>query len=329
MFIQNHNPASALEKANSEFVKSILPDYLRQAAGLKHGSARQLAELRHTDLEQLAKEISPSHRSVNSRDFADSMTDSMSALLSDIWPDYSKRLDPFCRVFEVENFKPVSVNEIIFPEMEIQENQDLGFETSVGNPENRGRVYDKVELGFSTPAQLQTFETKFRVSPQLWATHGESLARALQHQSVAFANLELRLLSGVLTQNPNLSDSAALFTAENSTASALDATTMDTALDWLATGSPACLPPSGLLIGPGKEYAARKLLTDAGMNLPIVVSPWLATGSWYLFSNPVQHAAILRLREKGGYQAPRMGWTNLFEGQKGYFAAIDLSLIHI
>lgn len=304
----------ALDRANADFIRRNLSDYLRQGAKLPHRNDR-VSELRDLSLEDLAKEISPHHRSVNSSDFATAMGTALTSILLDNWPDKSARLDPFCRVFEVENFTPVAVNAVELPEL-----------TTPAEPEDGqvSIVYPSISITHTATAQLQSYETIFRVSRQLWQTHGAPLVNAVARQSLVFANLELRLLSELLNSNPVLSDSDTLFTSDNSAASALDLNSMDVAMDWLASGTPPCLEASGLLIAPGKEMTARTLLESAGMTLPIVVSPWLTAGSWILFSNPSEHASILRLREKGASQLPKVGFVNVpGTDSKGYYAVHD------
>lgn len=301
-----------LDQANADFIRRTLADYLRAGAGLKVKDPR-VHELRHSSLDNLAAELSPHHRSVNSSDFAAAMADSLSVILADEWPDYSQRLDPFCRAQELENFQPHPVHEVTFPELS---------DDSV--PEDAPVDFSPITITNSATAQLKTYETRIKVSRQLWSTHGESLVRATLRQAHSFYLLELRLLSELLVSNPSLSDADNLFNTSNSTASALSAGTLDSAMAWLTSGSPSALTASGLLCGPGKEFSARTLLATAGVNWPVLSSPWLPNNSYYVFSNPVEHASILRLRERGSSQHPRVGWANIHNSQaKGYYAWLD------
>jgi hypothetical protein len=308
----NHRAPDNLDRKNAEFIARLLPDYLRKAAGREHKSSDALWDLRDSTLEQMAREIDPQHRSVNSSAFAGAMSDALTAILADAWPDLEARLNPFCRLHEVPNFQPAAIAQVSFPDFNEPE------------PEDGPVSFSPIEITTTGTAQLQTYETRIKVSNQLWSTHGGELARAVARHSYAIAKLELRLLAELLTSNPTLSDSEALFTSDNSDAGALDLTGLDKALDWLASGNPQCLTASGLLIAGGKEASVKTLLTTAGLTLPVLVSPDLLTGSWYLFSNPDEHASILRLREKGASQRPQVGWANIpGKMQKGFYSAFD------
>lgn len=325
MIQQSRFPAGGLELRNAEFVKSILPDYLRKAAGLPYRKTDTLHDLRHSTLEDLAREIAPATRSVNSSDFAIAMSDSLTAIIADSWTDISARLNPFCRVHELRNFHPTEIHKFDFPDF-----------NEPGEP-----IEDSVEFcNYSTPkisstatAQLKTYESAVRVSKELWTTFGGELVTATMRHAYSIGKLELALLSQLLNSNPALADSDNLFNASNSTSSALDINSLDLALSWLASGSPQSLTPSGLLIALGKEATARLLLKSiAGMDtLPILASPELTAGSWFLFSNPTEHASILRLRELNANPNPQIGWIRIPKTEsRGYsvihsvgFSAVD------
>jgi hypothetical protein len=308
----NHRAPDNLDRKNAEFIARLLPDYLRKAAGLPHKTSDALWDLRDSTLEQMAREIDPQHRSVNSSAFAGAMSDALTAILADAWPDLEARLNPFCRIHEVSNFQPAALVQVSFP--------DFSEPTREDGPV----TFSPIEVTTTGTAQLQSYETRIKVSNVVWSTFGGELAQAVARHSYAIAKLELRLLAELLTTNPVLSDTDTLFTSDNSDAGALDLAGLDKSLAWLASGNPSGLTPSGLLIAPGKEATVRTLLDAAGMSLPVLVSPDLPDGSWYLFSNPDEHAAIVRLREKGASQRPQVGWVNVpGKMQKGYYSAFD------
>lgn len=318
-FIQDFKPRDCLndlDKLNANAMARALPDYLRSAAGLpikNPKNADLIRELQRDDfsLERFAREISPTHRSVNSSDFAAAMGAALTQIIADHWTNLSARLDAFTRVVEVSTYRPESLLQFDFPpisEVETEEEAPVKFSAP--------------SVSATATGTLKSYETKITVSRQLWATHGAALATATSDYAFAAHRLELRLLSDLLVSNPLLSDNAALFDASNSNSAAFSLSALDAGMSALQSNA---LTPAALLVAPGKSATINTTLRQAGFDWPVVASASLPAGSWYLFSNPVEHGSILRLREKGSSRAPSVGWVNIdSSGRKGFYASCDM-----
>ena len=319
-----YSDLNAAEKLNCDLSRLALADYLRSNAGLPVKNPRHADLIREwhrsdMDLEKLAREISPANRSVNSSDFAAAMSIALTEIVQDVWPDLSKRLDPFCRIHEVDNFKPQALAQITFPEL-----------SEVG--EDFEPRYSAPVISATATGQLKSYESALTISRQLWATHGGALSRATVDYGYQAHRLELRLLSELLTSNPVLSDGDTLFNADNTTGPGGQSLSgLDSALNYFCTGGPSAamvgpmaLSPSALLVG-NSVATWRSVLTECGFNFPVIASPWIPAGSWFVFSDPNEHASIVRLREINGSRSPSVGWVNIdSSGRKGFFASVDL-----
>ena len=126
--------------------------------------------------------------------------------------------------------------------------------------------------------------------------------------AVAAARLEARLVADALENPATLDDQALPFHADfgNLVALALDATSLGTAMGALRTqktaaGTPAETAARHLIVEPALEYAARKLLFDAGLStlVSVHVLATLPTGRWYLLGDPSLVPVVSTLRLAG------------------------------
>lgn len=126
--------------------------------------------------------------------------------------------------------------------------------------------------------------------------------------AVAAARLEARLVADALENPAALDDGGAVFDAShgNVVASALDATSLGTAMGALRTqktaaGTPAETATRHLIVEPALEYAARKLLHDAGLStlVSVHVLATLPAGRWFLCGDPLLQPVVSTLRLAG------------------------------
>ncbi len=118
------------------------------------------------------------------------------------------------------------------------------------------------------------------------------------------AQLEASLLAQALNDNPTLDDGAAVFSAANSVAAALADTSLGSAMALLrneknAAGNPLNLQARHLLVDPGQEYAARKFVRDAALNIEVCALAGLPSGRWFLLPSPAVHPVVGLLRLAG------------------------------
>lgn len=309
---------NAAEKLNVDIMRNGLVDFLRSSAGIPIKNAKNadlIRELKRDnfDLERYAREACPHHRSVNSSDFAELMTSALTIIVRDQWAELSTKINPYARMIEVDNFNPIKFAQIQFPDP---------VETSEDSPVH----FAMPTIASTTVGSLRTFETAIRISQQLWQTHGQALVDASVDYSYQMFRLELKLLSELLVANPTLSDGDTLFNTENQTGSNFGLTGLDSAINHFSTDlTHGPLTPGALMLHPIAAATAATIIHQAGFNWPILLSPWLPTGSWFLFANQQGSASILRLRERGSSMAPTVGWQRIPQtSAMGYYAAVDL-----
>ena len=303
-----------LTRANAEALKRVLPQYLKKAAGLPFKDSQLLHDIRHTDLSALAREISPSHRSVNAADFAMAMTDAMTSILVEEWPVYSDRLKPFVRDLALENFRQQKIVTMTLPDF-------------VENDSEDGVVDFGMPLLSSTTGKISTYEIRLKVSRQVWATNGAALSRAVSNVGYLMSRLELKLLAETLVSNPLLDDSQALFVAGLNSPASTPLTPSVAALESVVSALQSA--DAGALTGilaSGSNYVAwRNVLWTSGFHeVAVMASPDLPAGHWYAFSNPQETPTVVRLKISGNTPAPQVGFQRIPKSDAhGYYSYYD------
>ncbi|MCB1918455.1 MAG: hypothetical protein KDJ28_00580 [Candidatus Competibacteraceae bacterium] len=291
-------------------MRNYLPVILAGAAGLPvandEGTRQMIREFRHDNLLEIA-EMAGFARAQNSSDFAAVMGTALSAIINaNFWPEYRRRLDTIARLVPVENFNETTVATITPPALcEVEEDAKT--------------VFSPLTITSQT-GKIKTFEAVMTVSRQVWSSLGESLVQAVSQLSKSIYELELSLIAEALTEIN--------FDTDNSTASALDITTLDSAMGWLESSA---LTPSALMLAPGKTATVKTLLDAANLDFNLVVNPSLPPGAWYLLANPKEKAAIgklvLRSDLMNNALAPRIGWTRIDTSRIGYYLPHDTGFI--
>ncbi|WP_042429147.1 phage major capsid protein [Comamonas granuli] len=141
-------------------------------------------------------------------------------------------------------------------------------------------------------ASMQSYAKIFEISrDDLLGNDTKSLVNLLLGAGSLAAAVEAGLLASAVEDAPALSDGA-VFDATNTVASALSAETLGQAVGMLrtqgATGRPLNIAPKHLVVEPGLEMLARKLICDADMGGQIQIStlPGLAAGRWLVLGDP-------------------------------------------
>ena len=140
------------------------------------------------------------------------------------------------------------------------------------------------------------------------------LAMLLDSARQALLRREARLFADYIESNPVIGDGGPLFTTANAVSGNLDVSGLDAALNKLRTQATEAGAKSGargriLLVPADKEVTGMLLLSTFGPaagGFRLAVSPWLASGSYYVLANPAENASLLRLT-LGGVEEPQYG----------------------
>ncbi|MDP1682210.1 MAG: hypothetical protein Q8L39_10615 [Burkholderiales bacterium] len=160
-------------------------------------------------------------------------------------------------------------------------------------------------------AQLKTYGRDVLVSRQVLLTDDISLvAGAFANFGGAAARREARLVYGLIESNPALADGELMFAAGhgNVLAAALDESNLGVAMGMLRSlpdpfGEKSNFDAAVLTVEGRLEAAARRIVKDAGLDLEVVASPWLAVGRWYLQPSP-DIAPVIGLLRLAGSKYP-------------------------
>lgn len=229
---------------------------------------------------------------LNSGDFKQLLADfSKSATLAQLNAHGSHK--QICALRPVRDFKPT-----LFP------SGDLRGELS--EIDEGGEAQTNVTLSQTTglSAKLRTFGTNVFLSEVLVKNDDVgAIASLFGNIGAEAARTEAKMVYSLLESNPTLSDAELMFHADhgNIIASALDSTSLGAGMAALHNqptpgGGPADNTAEILLVSPELELAAKTLIHQAGLNISVLPSPWLATGRWYLMARPSVAPTIGLLR---------------------------------
>lgn len=156
-------------------------------------------------------------------------------------------------------------------------------------------------------AKLSTFGRNILISRQLLLTDDIGLiASAFANFGASAARREAWQVYALLESNPALADAELMFDAAhgNVLAAAFDEANLGVAMGMLRSladpfGAVSNFDAAVLVVEGRLEFLARRLVRDAGLDLKVVASPWLAVGRWYLLPNPDVAPVIGLLRLTG------------------------------
>ena len=157
------------------------------------------------------------------------------------------------------------------------------------------------------------------------------LQRAFAALGGSSSRLENRMVFEALEANPTLADSEPLFHEDhkNVVSGALNAAGLGVAMALLRSQETPSGEQSGhraayLCVSPAEEFAARKLIHEAGLDMSVVTSvnivssPSLDAGRWYLMADPLVAPVVARLHLPGARDVPfRLEPTRPADGRDG------------
>ncbi len=205
----------------------------------------------------------------------------------------------FCKTIEVQDFKSHE-----FPSVDT----DFSLIETDTLHEFPYDISTVASAGLS--AVVRTFGRNVRISRQTIINDDVALITGIFSNAGASASRrEAGLVYELIEQNPTLGDGMSMFHADhgNIEVSALDETSLGSAIAKLRlmqtpAGADANLPAAFLVVAPGLELVARKLVHQCNLDLVIVASAWLPAGRWYLTADPELSpcVGILHLRGSNG-----------------------------
>lgn len=287
-------------------ITAHLPSIMATAAGLpvKRSPGDNLSDFRHDSLESLAKLAGFSNPRAN-RDWAALMAAGLTKVVqSNFWPIYAARLEKCTGLIPVENLEMATIATIPTPDLhEVLEDQEPIF---------------SLLSATTTTGRVKSYEAIMKVSTQTWATLGGELVKAVAGLAGNVYALHLKLIAECLQ--------LIQFTADNSSGNAL---AIEPGLDaGLAALERKFCTPATIIIAPGQTATASTAIRLSGLQLNLVVNPFLTAGSWYLIPNPAEKTVIGKLvlitdAFFGGLN-PTIKWTKIDNQRIGYYCAVDV-----
>lgn len=203
----------------------------------------------------------------------------------------------FCSVVGVKNFRPAAV-----PAADV--------ETQLLPVGAGGEIHSAVAvlIGGATTVTLVSYARALLVTRETVINDDVGFIESMVSSvGPSASRLESSLVVGALESPPDLDDGQPVFGVANTVASALDATALGTAMTALRTqplggGGVADLELRHLVVAPGLELAATKLIFESGLAARVQVTSLngLPAGRWYALGDPqaAPSIAVLRLRDR-------------------------------
>lgn len=175
-----------------------------------------------------------------------------------------------------------------------------------------------VVLGAGSQAQLKRLGLILKFSREMVFDDDLGAIRGIVgNLGTAAAMMEARELYAALEANPTLSDNSTLFDAthNNVVAEAFADTHLATAMERLRTnltpaGNKGNLRAAHLVVSANLEFAAQRLIHDAGLKVNVVTTAELPAGRWYVLADPIQQPVVGHLRLNGAEAGPRVESSN-------------------
>lgn len=132
------------------------------------------------------------------------------------------------------------------------------------------------------------------------------------------AQKEAAIIAGILNSNPVMDDGSEMFGDANTVKVALDGAALGSAMGMLrnqesGAGNALNLRAAHLVVGPELEYAARKAVLDAGLDIKVAALAGLPSTRWFLLPDPTLHPVLTVLRLTGSKSPLRLEHKASFE----------------
>lgn len=280
--------------------EELLPDYLRAQLG---GINRRTA---HPKLESVLRENMSldgirQRAGMTMTDLTASVQYAMSILMIGRYASYAGQAEQFSRWIPVSDFRPVGLVTL-----------DIAEPAEVPNDGELQKLNAKVSAA-PRAGLLREYGGKMAFGRRVWQTYGQELGQGILDLASVFWSVEQRLVAAVLAAATVGTATGALTVA----GLAAGAKALRTGLN--PAGQPTGQAVHCVMVSPDSEVTARVLLAACGNWKPfLVVNPFLANTSYYLFANPQETAGLVRLTLRGNPE-PRV-YANTREPDKAEFA---------
>lgn len=239
----------------------------------------------------------------------------------------------FCKTIELQDFKSRE-----FPSVDA----DFAFIEAGEMAEFPFGLAASTNGGLS--AGVRTFGRNVQISREVLINDDVGLITGLFANAGASASrLEAEAAYGLLESNPVLGDGQPMFDAafENVEAAHLDESSAGAAIGKLRTartpaGSLANHAAAFLIVAPGLELSARKMVHQCSLNLEVIASAWLPSGRWYLSADPALAACLGLLHLRGsagglliGPRAERTEFEGVSVGVRFDFGVVPMGRVGI
>ena len=282
-------------------IATLIHALARADAGLPvaHEHRAEIVDYRRAeaDLVAIASEITGRadfRSAATSSDFAAAFSEGLKLMLLDTWQPAAAPLQSLARQIPLTDFRATDVITVEMPAL-------------IEADEDTPTVFSKLAMRTLPGCKLRVFESCLKVSRQVMSTLGAALVNAVAGLARELLALETRLaveaLSAVpVTPGVNTGIGAGYALSEMSISDAFD------------YFDAQHMRPAGVFVGESVGMTVRKILTQAGVPLPVIHCPALATGSVYFIADPVARPALIRLYEFDrlpGAPAPTVGWQKI------------------
>ena len=280
-----------------------------EAGALAASSANLLGEMARFSADLVVQKRAPGDTRIRSAsagfsnsDFGEALSDVLRTAAF-VRMAASMQHERLCTRLDVDNFLPRK-----FPMAAID--SSLALVNELGEFEEAG-----LDASGGLSAQLKTYGRNVLVSRQVLLTDDIGLiAGAFANFGGAVARLEAKRVYGLIESNPALADGELMFDAGhgNVLADALGDVSLGVAMGMLRSlpdpfGELSNFDAAVLTVEGRLEVAARRMVKDAGLDLEVVASPWLAVGRWYLQPSPDIAPVIGLLRLAGSKYPAQIG----------------------
>lgn len=229
-------------------------------------------------------------RGMGAADFSRALADGVAQVTIKTYSSQAEHLR-FCAVQSVQDFQPAELPAL---------DTDISLEPLGENAEIT-QGYAFLTAG-AMQVRLNTFGRAVVISRQaIINDQTDAIGKIFASLGLSAARLEARLVAAALESNPILDDGAVTFHDDYKNVIADNTLNIGLAMALLrtqttASGARADLAAKNLIVSPGLEFTACKLIQNTGLDIQVSTLAYLPVGRWYLTADPAISPTIGVLR---------------------------------
>ncbi|MGD9661430.1 MAG: hypothetical protein AB7U63_09155 [Porticoccaceae bacterium] len=152
-----------------------------------------------------------------------------------------------------------------------------------------------IASGQGLPANVKSYAKIVKVNREVIVNDEfDTVSNVLVNLGARAGRLEAGAFYSLLESNPVLDDSENMFHVDHGnqmTPAVLSDSSLGAGVEALRNQEIEAGEPSGnkakfLLVSPDLELAAIKIVHQCGLDIEVICSPWVSSGTWYLFADP-------------------------------------------